>query len=304
MQLIKGLKKEFSFIHGNVLVLMLSWVLMYFATPIPDTYYSLFVLELGGSPFILGFIGFISLIALALVQFPGGYLADKYGRRRLIVTMTFGVGLANIFYALAPSWHFILIGALLFNLCLIYQPALWAIMADSLPPDKRGVGFSTMQILRVFSIVSPLVAGLLYMNYGLVQGMRIAYLLCTTAYLLAAILRIKLKETREVGADRIGFMDVIRSYPTALKESLAVWKLIPSTMFYLFLIFTMTHFFAGMCNPFYVVYATERLSIGKFQWSLLLTLQSAIMFGSLLPIGKLVDLFGRKKPLVMAHFLF
>ncbi len=303
MHAFRSLKREFSFIHGNVLVLMVSWVLMNFAMSIPDTYYSLFVLELGATPFILGVIGFISLIALALVQFPGGYLADKYGRRRLIVAMTFCAGLANIFYAIAPSWHFVLIGAVIFNLCLIYQAALGAIMADSLPPGKRGMGFSIMGIVRAVSIASPLVAGLLYVNYGLVQGMRIAYLLVTIGFLLAAIIRMKLKETLNVDASGVSPADAIRSYPKAFKESITVWRLVPRTMLYLFLIFTFSAFFAQMCSQYYVVYATDILSIDKFQWSLLLTLQSAIFFTSILPVGKIVDVFGRKKPLVILHFL-
>jgi MFS family permease len=59
-----------------------------------------------------------------------------------------------------------------------------------------------------------------------------------------------------------------------------------------------------MCHLYYVVYAANILSIDKFQWSLLLTLQSAIFFISILPIGKLVDVFGRKKPLVISHLFF
>jgi MFS family permease len=59
-----------------------------------------------------------------------------------------------------------------------------------------------------------------------------------------------------------------------------------------------------MCNRYYVIYATKVLSIEEFQWAMLLALQSAIVFGSLLPIGKIVDVFGRKKPLVVTHLLF
>ena len=304
MEMIRTLRREFSFLRGNILVLMASWALMFFAMPIPATYYSLFVLELGGTPFILGLIGFASSIALASVQFPGGYLADKYGRRKLIFTMTLGVGLAYLFYALAPSWHFILIGAVVGNLCLIYQPALRAIMADSLPPENRGMGFSFMQIIRIVSVVSPLVAGFLYMSCGLVQGMRVAYFLAVMSFLLAATIRMRLRETVGVTAGRISFIEVVRCYPAAIRESVTAWKLVPRTMLYLFAIFTATSFFAQMCHPYYVVYATEILKIEKFQWALLLTLQSAVMFGSFLPIGKIVDVFGRKKPLVISHLFF
>lgn len=207
----RRLKREFSFVHGNIAILMATWILMAFAGYIPDTYYSLFVLELGGTPFIIGVIQFVSFVALALVQFPGGYLADKYGRRKLIVVMTFGVAISYIFYALAPTWHFVLIGALVGNLCLIYQAALRAMTADSIPPEKRGMGFSALRIVSIFSIASPLVAGFLYVSYGLVYGMRIAYLLVVAFYLLAAFLRIKLKETVEAKSDSLSIKEIVRS---------------------------------------------------------------------------------------------
>lgn len=136
--ILNRMRKDFSFIHGNYLVLLLSWVLMDTAE-IPSTYYSDYIFLLGGSATILGVIMLISQLTLALVQFPGGYLADKYGRRWLVSTLTFGVASSYIFYAIAPSWHFILIGAVLANLSLLYQPALMAMMADSLPPEKRGL---------------------------------------------------------------------------------------------------------------------------------------------------------------------
>lgn len=137
MPFVSRLREEFSFIKGNYAVLVLSWILMDFAMELPGTYYSLYVLELGATETILGMIGFSSFLVLASVQFPGGYLADKFGRKWLISSMTFGVALCYIFYAVAPSWHFILIGTVLMSLCLIYQPALMAMIADSVPSKKE-----------------------------------------------------------------------------------------------------------------------------------------------------------------------
>jgi hypothetical protein len=48
------LREEFAFLRGNILVMMTSWLVMNFAVAIPNTYYSLFVLGLGGTPFIIG----------------------------------------------------------------------------------------------------------------------------------------------------------------------------------------------------------------------------------------------------------
>jgi len=97
---------------------------MFAAQPIPDTYASLYYLHLGSNELMISLMGFAGSIAVALVQFPGGYLADKHGRRWLIVTMTFGLAIGSLFFVFAPSWEFILIGLLVQNICSIYGPAL------------------------------------------------------------------------------------------------------------------------------------------------------------------------------------
>jgi MFS family permease len=103
--LLSRIASEFDFIRGNFLILVISWLIMDLASEMPTTYYGLYIEALGGSATIIGLIGFVSMIVQALVQFPGGYLADKYGRRWLISTMTFGLALSYAFYAFAPSWQ-------------------------------------------------------------------------------------------------------------------------------------------------------------------------------------------------------
>ena len=147
MTFLGTLGKEFSFVKGNYAIIVISWILIDFAGEIPATYYALYVLKLGATETRLGIIGLMGFLALASMQFPGGYLADKFGRKWLVSSMTFGVALSFILYALAPSWPFILIGVVLMNFFnSIYQPALMAIVQDSLPSEKRGMGFSIITV--------------------------------------------------------------------------------------------------------------------------------------------------------------
>jgi hypothetical protein len=74
MKLSSRLRNRYVWIQGNFLILIISWILMNFAGPIPQTYSSLFFEGLGANYFLLGVIGFAGSIAIALVQFPGGYL--------------------------------------------------------------------------------------------------------------------------------------------------------------------------------------------------------------------------------------
>src|SRR3989337_1319212 len=93
---------ETAFLKGNYLILTMSWVIMYSAQPIPATYASLYYLHLGADAFLLSVIGFAGSIAVALVQFPGGYLADKHGRRWLVSTLTYGFALSTLFFFFSP----------------------------------------------------------------------------------------------------------------------------------------------------------------------------------------------------------
>ncbi|MGB9671710.1 MAG: MFS transporter [Candidatus Bathyarchaeales archaeon] len=145
------LKREFYFITGNYQILVVSWIIMDIAMEMPVPNFQLYVQDvLSGKdfPMALGIIGLANWVAMAVVAFPGGYLADKYGRRKLITVMTMVMALSNLIFAFAPSWHFILIGTIIHSLCLVYQPALFAMVQDSLPPERRGMGSSIIQLIH------------------------------------------------------------------------------------------------------------------------------------------------------------
>jgi MFS family permease len=294
-------REEFSFFRGNYLVLVISWIFMDFAGEIPGAYYPLYVIDLGGNEAILGFIGFVALLCLASVQFPGGYLADKYGRRWLISTMTFGVALSYVFFALAPSWETILLGVVVQNLCLVYQPALLSMVSDSLPPEKRGMGTSITQLIgSVATTPGPAVAALLYGVYGNIDGMRISYGVVVALFLVAALLRSNLKETI-MNPAKISVQEVLKAYPVSLKESFKVWKIVPRSTFYLFLGFLVGGSTFAMIQTFSVVYAVKDLGLTKPEWSLVLMALFAAMIALSIPIGKLVDRVGRKIPLLLSY---
>lgn len=273
---------------------------------LPATYYSLYVLELGATETVLGMIGLFSFLALASMQFPGGYLADKFGRKWLISSMTFGVALSYILYAVAPSWHFILIGAVLMSLFnSTYQPALMAMIADSVPSERRGMGFGLIMLITSASTTpGPFVAGILYGQFGLVQGMRIGYGVVVVFFLIAAFLRLlRLKET-VVNTQKPSLSELLHSYPIALKESFGVWKTLPRSMFYLFLSGVITIFGIAMVQLYFVIYAVEELLIDKAVWPLILTALFVTMIVLAIPIGKAVDKFNRKLPLLGAYVMF
>jgi len=282
---------------------------MDFALELPAIFYGPYVIyDLQGSPVILGLIGFISLIVLALVQFPGGYLADKYGRKWLISTMTIGVGIAYIFFALAPTWHWVLIGTMLASFCLIYQPALWALTGDSTPSEKRGMGFSIITLINnVATTPAPIVIGIIVAVFTRPYGMRIAYGTTVLGFFVAAAFRSRLKETKQ-DPQKIGFKDLFQHYPSAVKESFGVWRTLPRQVLYLFVVNVLTTFAFYISWLFFSVYAVEGeesvLHISQTDWALVNTALFVSMLVVALPIGKAIDRHGRKLPFAISFLVF
>jgi MFS family permease len=301
------LENHYSFIRGNFLILIITWILMNFSGPIPQTYSSLYFKDLGANDFLLGVIGFAGSIALALVQFPGGYFADKHGRRWLIVTMTYGMTLAYLFFIFAQSWQFIVIGLVIQNFCLVYQPALFALMLDSVPPERRGEGFTIQAVVtNIVSLPAAIIAGVLVLYFNLGMGMRIAYTIALVAYFAAATVRIRLKET--LSSDNAGsvsnFSAAVRNYPKSVREGLRVWKKVPRATFYLFVVTAGISSLVAGCQMYFVVYATNVLQVDKFQWAIVMAFMwMSIAIPSIIA-GLRMDAVGRKSFFLLGLLLY
>jgi MFS family permease len=301
------LRREFSFITGNYRILIISWVIMDVAMETPVPYYQPYVQALGGEqfPMALGIIGLANFLAMAVVAFPGGYLADRYGRRWLISTMTFGLALSFIFFALAPTWHFILIGTIIQGLCLIYQPALFAMVQDSLPAERRGVGSSLIQMIHgTFNTPGPVIGGLVLLQFGLILGMRLIYFFVLVLYLIAAIWRLRLKETM-TNSEPIRFRYFISSYPQAFKECcINVWKTVPRSVLWLLSVQIIFMFANAQINVINALFAIDTLGIPKELWWLAFIPLLVTMMAASIPIGKMIDRIGPRIPLLIAPFVF
>jgi len=303
------IKSEFSFMRGNLLTLIVSWIFMRFTFSMVFPFESPFFKALGAPPIIIGLMGSIGAAMLSLVRIPGAYLADKYGRRQLIVTMTFAIALSYLFYIFAPDWRFVLVGMIVFNLSLIYQPALQAIQADSIPPGKRGMGYAASQVIpSIPTVVAPTIAGILVSDIEnpaiLISGMRIVYTLVFICMMAAAIVRLLfLKETiQHPRKIKLGEMK------TAFKESLGAiveaWRDMSRSLKYLTVAFLVSAFEEPMFRMFTSLYVADIIKISGFEWGFINTIYIAVTLILGFPLGKVVDLIPRKKAVILSYLIF
>jgi len=299
------IRSEFSFMRGNLLTLLVSWVFMYFTFALISPFESPFIEELGAPPVVIGLMGSIGAAMLSLVRIPGAYIADKYGRKQIIVTMTFSIALSYLLYIFAPDWRFVLVGMIISNLSLIYQPALQAIHADSIPPERRGMGFAASNVLpNIPTIFAPAIAGLLVETQGLVSGMRVVYAIVFFCFIAAALVRLFfLKETIHVPRKiRLGEMK------GAFKESLGAiaeaWRSMSKSLKFLTAAFLVSAFEEPMFRWFTALYVQNVIRIGNFDWGLVNTVSTAVTIILGFPMGKLVDKIARKKAVILSYIIF
>jgi len=296
------LREEFSFVKGNLLVLIVSYTLFRMTDSMSYSFQSLYIRELGASHLLLGLMSSLGSLIIALVRIPGAHVADHYGRKRVIAVFTFGVAFSYLFYAFAPDWRMVLVGMVMLNASHVYMPALEAIEADSIPAERRGMGYSTINVLTSLpAMLTPPIGGLLVERLGLVPGVRVAYGVTFVGVLLSAVIRVLfLRETLEEPRE-FHWADVGSTFRESLGSIVEAWTEIPRNMVFLTIALLIGAFETPVFHIFMSLYAIDVVGVGGFEWSLMST---AFMLVSLLvglPIGRMIDSIGRKRSLLIAY---
>ncbi|RLI67867.1 MAG: hypothetical protein DRP02_13700 [Candidatus Gerdarchaeota archaeon] len=302
---LEKIRAEFAFMRGNLLTLIASWFFVYFSFSMTFSFESPFFRALGAPPTIIGLMGSIGSLMLGLVRIPGAYIADKYGRRQIIVTMTFVIAFSYLFYIFALDWKFVLVGMILSSLALIYQPALDAILADSIPPEKRGMGYAAVNVIpSIPTIFAPVIAGYLVETYGIVAGMRLVYSVILFCMLIAALIRLFfLRETLE-HPQRIKLGEMLGAFKSSIGAIAEAWKEMPKTLKFVTVAFLISAFEEPMFRMFASLYVFDVVGVNEIEWGLVNTASIAMTLVFGFPFGKIVDKIGRKKSILIAYSVY
>ena len=289
---------EKKVLWSNVIGLTISWLIWNPVQNATYTYWQVFLLGLGATPIIISLISAVSTIILSISRIPGGYLTDKVGRVRLITTMTFVITGTYLMMAFAPSWEWILIANIISSIALFYQPALQAIIADSLPPEKRSRGYAVVNILpTVVTVISPYIALIFVSRYGIIEGTRWLLILSFIAGVIAGIVRLlTLKETIDNHNQKVfehGMLgDMKKEYVKAMK---IIWQ----RMKYLLIGYLLVGVAEGLTFLFQL-YTLKYLMISTEMWAYLIIVSQILFIGMAYPFSILADKIGRKKPITFA----
>lgn len=245
---------------------------------------------LGAPVLAIGLYGTLRDFLDGLYQYPGGWIADRYGAKR---ALTFFVALAAAGYAIylfAPSWPFIFAGVFfVMGWSAMASPTLFAVVGESLPRGRRAMGFTVQAIVRrVPIVVAPTLGGLALARFGVLNGVRVglSVTLALTVATLVVVSRVRVPEMAAPDATRIR----------------GVWTSLPSTFRRLLLSDVFIRTCEGLVDVFIVLYVTNVLGVSTARFGFLVGVQTVTSIAVYIPAARIADSIGRK-PFVIATFV-
>jgi len=287
-----------GFLHGNVAVLAASNAIKGFGGKIINTYIPIYFLILGGSPLTLGLMTSLTSMIQCIILLLGGFIADYYGRRKIIVFTAFYSVIFPLLYAFVQDWRILVALSIMGVLGTVSAPASQAIVVDSLPPAKRTTGIASLQVISSLPlIIAPVIGGWLIQNQGLPDGFRLACMYAVaTAFTSALIVFLFLKETlRRRLVPRSNVMN-----SSKLMNTMKLPRSLPKGLTALMIPYALVVFANGAVGRYYILYASNVIGITALEWGIIAGLQILLANTSKIPGGWLSDKFGKRKIMIIS----
>lgn len=303
MKIVQGVRRGLRFIarqESSFKVNLVRVSAQNFFLALTQQFESLYVVALGASPLQLGVANSVGGLAGAVIAVPTGWLADRYGIRRMLLLGTPLMALGALIFALAPNWMIILLAFLLARLALRLVMTVCPMVCGScLKSAERATGMQLCDNLSaVPRLVAPVVGSLLVTWFGGIteQGIRPLYYLQALglAFIFTFIVRRftdpAVTRTRSTASSLRGGMQEVLTQGTMVKRWLLYMSLstIPTAVSPVYLPLFATE----------VKHADQLILGGMAAASMVAPLALSIV------IGRLADTIGRKKVIYLTTPLY
>lgn len=283
--------KDFFGLRRNVVVVSSANFLITLGEELWSRFMPKYLEALGASVLAIGLFGTLKDLLDALYQYPGGWLADRLGRKNALVLFSALALVGYAIYAIAPNHVFIFFGLFFAaSWSSLALPATFAIIGDSLPKDMRTMGFTVQSILKRLPIlVAPPIGGFLILKVGLVEGVKLA--LFVTISLTVVVILIQRRFYVEIIKKNQFGSGIAAQYRNMRRE---LKRLLFSDI--------LIRLAEGIPQVFIVLYVLNVLGFNSLQFGSFIALQMLVSILVYIPAAKLSDKYGRR-PFVVVTFI-
>ncbi len=277
----------------NFHVITIRGLFANFAGGLTQNYTSVYAVELGADPIELGSLRSIGDLVNAFLSAPTGWLADRYGLKRLYLIGLILEALIPLGYALSWNWQMLVVPMILFSTTwVITYPIQRILLANALKGEDRATGFGIFSsISQIPLIFAPIIAGVIVTWLGGISAAAIRPLYYISFVILSSTLlwvHLRLQEPRaKMAKYEEGFLKGFLEL--ASRREVRKWLLIE----------ILGSFTFGATMPFIMIYAVE---VKRADALILGFMGSALNIVSILtsiPIGRIGDRIGRKKTIML-----
>lgn len=272
-------------LHRNVRVLLLTASLMSLSFGLAYPYLSEYIYSISGSTSMIGTIVSMRSAVCILSLVLGGYLGDKFGRKRTIGIGTMLLGASQIIYASAHGTLDLFAAATCEGLSALYFPSFNAIIMDTTSQEHlTGVFTLSFVVEHIPYALTPALSGFIRDSYGIL-GLRACFAVTGVMTIMMGLARVRLLSETLEGTAEVGLRvlwDAYRSLPRDLLSLRAkVRRLIFLRSLCLITATSMFYYFA-------ILYATRYAQVLSFtEWGLITALSSISVLTSL-PLSRLI----------------
>lgn len=258
-----------------------------------QAYMPAYLTALGASGLVVGLFGSLRDLLDSVYQYPGGWIADRIGRRRALLLFTALATAGYVTYALATTWPVVFVGLLGVMAWKAGAFATtFAIIGDTLPRERRGIAFSVQSILvRVPRVIAAPLGGVVIAAVGLVAGMRLCFIIT-----IALALIVLAVQDRGLRPDR---GRVVRG-----RNDGGWWaSTLPAELRSLLVADCFVRIGEGLAASFIVLFLIQERQISLAHYGVLYAVQQSVALAFYLPGGRIADRWGRA-PLIALTLAF
>jgi len=250
---------------------------------------TIYAQSFGVSIFLAGMAITVYSLGRLIMDFPAGILADKIGRRPLMIIGTALIALCAFLNATADNfWLFLFYRFIQGMGASMWMTSRTTLLADILKPEERGRVLGYFQSFQTIGqAAGPTIGGFIATWYGAQANF---YFYAATGVLSLVLTYIFIKET-ESGKAHSGEL----AFPKDL-----TLRLIKNKGFFFASIASATAFFivSGIRQDILPFYAAEVADLGPAEIGMILSVATLANLFLTIPIGYGIDLLGRKPIIV------
>lgn len=223
---------------------------------------------------MIGLAFFIATLLAAVASYVGGSLADRLGRKPLLIGGLIFQVIAYILICVALSlnvsyWIMVVVLSISFVIDGLYRPVPDVMVADITEPEKRVEVYGLIRVgFNIGVVVGPVMGGILALVYMSYSSMFIIAAVGTAGYLLLALLM--LKDTKPSAASEAlkltDIVDVAMDKPFLLFALLNCLLIIPYSQMYALLSVYASAYLSFNTVEIGGIFAVSGLMVALFQF--------------------------------------